>query len=217
MTAPYLPPLELGKWPRLLVAGDPVTEEQANEIILRTTDWWLNTNDVAWDRTVRALVGLVDPAGPMTLRGRPVWLGVHSLNLHYLANHRIASTWVGGPHGWCDWDGTIGCATYNLGKWPDRAAVTEEWRMVAAAFPFLRLRAQLVPDEGEAGRAAAEWRVTDGVAEVCEPTGLIVEPADLDYDQVAASLLRGDRERGVSAARLLEAFKQVSAAFNPDR
>lgn len=143
------------KWPRLLVVGEPVTERQANEIIIRTTNWsGLFTNDKTWERGVSAV---------LTKFGHP-GLGHHStgwsdavvawqerigaLDLFYLNNNRIMSAWYGGPHGWCDWNGDIGCTTWNIGKWPSNLEVSEDWRAIAAAFPYLELRAQCVDDEG---------------------------------------------------------------------
>lgn len=206
---------DLTKWPRLLVVGDPVTEEQANEVILRTTNWHLCTNDRAFERAVYAEIGV-----PADQYGWPIGralsdfeASIGCLNLHYLANARIASSYIGGPHGWCDWDGTIGCSTYNIGKWPAASDVDGEWRAIAAAFPFLRLRAQLIADEGEAPEVAAEWSVRDGSAELVEPGERIAKPNGPDLGAFLASLHFGAaaRERGVSMDRLREALVQVEA------
>ena len=39
---------ELTKWPRLPVVGKRITEEQANEILIRTNQWFFSTNDKEW-------------------------------------------------------------------------------------------------------------------------------------------------------------------------
>jgi hypothetical protein len=49
---------DLTKWPRLIVVGDDVTEEQANEILVRTNQWWLCSNDRHWERMVYGLIGV---------------------------------------------------------------------------------------------------------------------------------------------------------------
>ena len=115
---------DLTKWPRLLVTGRRVSEDQANEILIRTDDWWLSTNDRQWEAEIKRIA--VDVAGmPVEPRrdqtgygdegmdlfreyyaAREAWrksLGI--LELGYLSNSRIVSSWIGGPHGWCDWTG----------------------------------------------------------------------------------------------------------------
>lgn len=210
---------DLTKWPRLLVLGEPVTREQANEILVRTDDWWMGTNDRAWEQAVYALAAEVghpgSPYGGSVTDHFPAvmaWqerLGI--LDLHYLDNRRIASSWIGGPHGWCDWEGKIGCSNYNLGKWPSVEAVTDDWTAIAAAFPYLTLHAQLVTDEGE-GEVAATWAVRDGKAALVEPVGQILDiPADDVEGMVFGLLYSANRERGVSVNRLQEALAQVAA------
>lgn len=210
---------DLTKWPRLLVVGESVTREQANEILIRTDDWWFGTNDHAWEQAIYSVAGEYGhPGSPYS--GQAVghyaaaraWqerLGV--LDLHYLENKRIASSWIGGPHGWCDWDGNIGCSNYNIGKWPSVEAVTEDWTAIAEAFPYLNLHAQLVTDEGE-GEVAATWAVRDGKAALVEPAGQLAPvPADDVEGMVFGLLYSADRERGVSVERLREALAQVAA------
>ena len=214
---------DLTKWPRLLVTGEPVTREQANQILIRTDDWYMTVNDRAWEDVVNQIAreyGM--PKEPQRGSNIAVWtdhyqavsawrnaLGI--LELDYLDNRRIASSWIGGPHGWCDWDGRIGCSNYNIGKWPSVEEVTEDWTAIAAAFPYLDLHAQLVTDEGE-GEVAATWAVRDGKAALVEPVGRIAEiPADDVEAMVFGLLYTESRERGVSIERLREALAQVSA------
>jgi hypothetical protein len=214
---------DLTKWPRLLVAGEAVTREQANEILIRTDDWWLSTNDHAWEVAVYALAADYGrPRQPernaesaacgdfsKALRDWEARLGI--LNLHYLDNARIASSWIGGPHGWCDWDGRIGCSNYNIGKWPTVEEVTEDWQAMAAAFPYLSLHAQLITDEGE-GEVAATWAVRDGKAALVEPVERIVDAKPDDVEGMVFGLMfNAGRERGVSLERLREALAQVTS------
>lgn len=198
------------KWPRLIVTGQPVTHQQANEILLRTNCWWyLGGNDRLWTRLVADAVSLTLDGydNPTTDTTRALIARWNVLELEYLANARIESSWIGGPHGWCDWNGTIGCANYNIGKWPSAEQVTAEWAAIAAAFPFLSLDAQVVEDEGEADTAAVQWRVRDGVVEVVEPGELLRAPSDVTF---LAPLMIGG-ERGVPLSRLREAVAQLNA------
>jgi hypothetical protein len=158
----------LPKWPALLVVGERVTPDQAAEIIVRTANWPLSTNDHDWAERVHLTVGAPpDPYGRSTTLPpsdatpevrQAFWHAVHEANdafdaaigvipLEYLANSRIASSWIGGPHGWCNWSGAIGCNNFNIGKWPSTTDVRDEWKAIAAAFPFLCLQAQLLDRE----------------------------------------------------------------------
>ncbi|WP_328427847.1 hypothetical protein [Streptomyces sp. NBC_00443] len=208
--------MELSKWPRLLVTGTPVTEEQANEILIRTANLWLlHVNDREWNATVGDVLGV--EAGkfgfwtPESTRAAATEL--RCLELQWLYTSRISSSWIGGPHGWCDWDGTIGAANYNIGKHPDVETVTDEWQRIAAAFPYLDLRAQLVTDEGE-GDLAAEWTVSAGRAVHREPDPgdpLLTDMQALGAGDFLGRLFVGG-ERGVTVPRLRAAVAQVRAS-----
>lgn len=214
---------DLTKWPLLLVEGDPVTLEQANEIILRTTEWhYISGNDPSWERQVRAVLNIPSddiPCGLDTDARMAVWkehreavdtlrerLG--GIDLEYLSNSRIASSWIGGPHGWCDWYGHIGCGNYNIGKWPDVETVHDEWQRIAAAFPYLRLRAQLRPDEGER-EPVVEWNLRDGEATLGNP-GPTITDRPLDMSKAVHDIMFSQgRERRVSIERLRQAAAQL--------
>lgn len=222
---------ELTKWPRLLVTGPPITPEQAGEILIRTcVPACLGGNDRDWYTQVCLALGLRSESPPHELyaadRGdeRIAWfrearthndrrseeLGI--LGLEYLRTSRIASSWFGGPHGWCDWDGTIGCSTYNIGKWPTVEELTAEWTAIASAFPYLELTAQVVPEvEGEFQAPAAQWIVAEGRAEQTEPRGTITEPTELTEGQIVDRFLSPYAERGVSIERLVEAVRRLGA------
>ncbi len=203
---------DLTKWPRLIVAGDPVTREQANDILIRTNDRYLFTNDSAWEQAVTDMYGIATGKyGPDYQSAKTVFDRLGVLNLHYLTNARIMSSWIGGPHGWCDWDGRIGCNTHNIGKWPTVEEVQEDLDQIAAAWPFLRMQAQLVTDEGE-GHLAAMWVVQSGTATFVEP-GEPMPTADLTETQILDRLLTGRlSERGVPLDRLREAVAQVAGS-----
>lgn len=74
---------------------------------------------------------------------KPSW----ALELEHLANFQVASSYIYGVHGWCDWDGNIHAASYNIGKRPTVEEVLQEWSLIAQEFPFLDLRCQLMSGE----------------------------------------------------------------------
>ena len=205
---------DLTKWPRLLVVGAPVTAEQAEDILIRTANpYLLGVNDQAWTAYVSQAFGFtLDWYGHATLDSiRAVSAELDLVPLTLLYTSRISSAWIGGPHGWCDWDGTIGATTYNLGKHPDRETVLAEWALIAAAWPFLDLTAQLLADEGT-GPVVGQWRVVNGRATEERPGLPITEPADIDPIDVLARLFFVGGERGVAPARLVAAINRVRAA-----
>jgi hypothetical protein len=211
---------DLTKWPRLIVVPEkpePVTREQANEILIRTTSPYLYTNDHLLDLAVREILGHPHKDswhGPAAGEVKD-WIGAERewraslgiLDLHYVYNSRIVSAWIGGPHGWCDWDGTLGCSTWNIGKWPSREDVTADWEAIAAAFPYLDLHVQLIITDSGDGELADEWRVHDGHAAPVEPVDRFTAK-DLSDADVLGRFLYGS-ECGVSLERLREAVGQV--------
>lgn len=213
--------IDPGKWPHLLVAGENITPEQADHLLIRTADFhYLDCNDDEWNRTVGAIVfgdeNLLQSYNIFRFhQARARAQELHVLPLEYLSNYRIASAWIGGSRGWCDWDGRIGCTNYNIGKWPTFEEVGAEWAAIAAAFPYLDLTAQLISDEG-AGGLCAQWRVKDGVA-VPEKIGKpVATHAQMTAEGKAAmdrflDLLGGAEhtERGVTAERLQQAIDAV--------
>ncbi|MFD3844762.1 hypothetical protein ACFWVB_02580 [Streptomyces microflavus] len=208
---------DLTKWPRLLVTGAPVTPEQADDILIRTACLYLlDGNDKAWTHTVYAALGLApgpySNATSESIRAATAELDVLPLTLLYTS--RIASTWIGGPHGWCNWDGTIGCSNYNLGKWPDRETVLADWDTIAVAFPHLDLTAQLLADEGEVDDAPVlgQWRVVNGHAAEETPGRRIAPKTDLDEADMFNRMFLPGGERGVSEQRLTEAVQRVRTA-----
>ena len=138
--------IALPKWSCLVVSGEPVTEEEAAEIIIRTDGLYWIANDTDMVREMYQVLGVEvgDHGWPVSgaLDGIRKELMVIE-TIEYLKNQRIISAWVGGPHGWCDWNGTIGCNTFNIGKYPSIAAVLDEWKQIAHAFSWLTLRSQL--------------------------------------------------------------------------
>ncbi len=67
--------------------------------------------------------------------------------LAYLTNSRIATSYVGGSHGWMDWNGTIECGSFNIGKWPSTSDVLLDLKKIALVWPSLSMRCQLLNHE----------------------------------------------------------------------
>lgn len=211
---------DLTKWPRLVVVPDkpePLSREQANEILIRTCSPYFFSNDHGWERQVRDILGHPHRdsiEGPSAGNVR-AWIDAERewadslgiLDLQYCHNSQIISAWIGGPHGWCDWDGNLGCSTWNIGKWPAHDNVTEDWEKIAAAFPYLDLYVQCITDEGE-GDVAGQWRVTGGKAALVEPVERM-EVHELGDAQVLGRMFMPGGERGVTAERLREAVEQI--------
>jgi hypothetical protein len=207
--------MEIGlpKWPAFVVHGEPVTREQAMEVLIRTDSWMVSTNDRGWKRMVFDVAGIkIDPKwGDADYRDMERFreeMGV--LSLEYLSNKQIASCYIGGPHGWCDWRGRIGCSGYNIGKWPSVQDVAREWADIAQAFPFLRLWSQLYSDESyEDGSApVVEFIVESGALQVQRPTPRALTPfRDLGVE--IANVFRPGGERGCSLDVLKEALAHV--------
>lgn len=176
----------LPKWPALIVHGERVTKLQAAEILFRTNglDFWSNSKRL--ENELRAIFGLVPESDfadiPFQERlemSRREWTAIADLeekygmlNLEYLRNSRIVSAFIGGPHGWVDWDGVVFTNSYNIGKWPDVTTVAAEWGQIAEAFPYLDLTAQLCSGETSEpnSRPVVEFIVKEGQVTVQPPT-----------------------------------------------
>ena len=207
--------IELPKWPAMTVTGDHITPEQAAEVIIRTNEWHHGCNDRAWRRLVWDAIGAKvtvtnghensDFASVEAARER-----LRGLRLKYLYNSRVMSSWIGGPHGWCDWSGDIHSTNYNIGKWPSVEEVRADWAAIAEAFPFLRLRCQLW--SGEAGVSnivpLIEFVVARGKVRTITPRTTLLYPKDLG-DTHLADLFRMNRERGCAEETLHWAIQQT--------
>lgn len=181
---------DLPKWCRLVVVGDAVSEDQAAEIILRTSDLYFVTNDKEWQRQLHAVLNINHEKSsncyyyPSSddLANANKSLGV--LDIEYLQNMQIASCYIDGAKGWCAWDGHIGCDGYNIGKWPSVSKIFAEWELIAAAFPFLKLRCQIwnceygadTDDVNESPKPVAEFIVENGTVSLVNPTKKLKHP-----------------------------------------
>lgn len=207
----------LPKWPALIVVGENVTPQQAMEIIIRTSQFWFCCNDRVWEEELyRAMRVKLDPDRSWI---RPDFQSIKEaqerygvLDLEYLTNDQIASSYVGGPHGWCDWHGIIGCNHYNIGKWPSVEIVYGEWLKIAQEFPFLKLECQLMSGEQceEQIVPLVQFSVAEGrVKCVRVPNcGEVLKPVQkLDRQSMTERFTNPHAERGCS----IETFKRALA------
>lgn len=176
----------LGKYPRMLAVGDPLTREQTNEVMMRTNDWsHVFCNDEEWEVQVASILGWFDRFDELVEAGEcedsyAGWCRekyrvtpeygerIGSLGLAYVDNTAIMHANVDGPQRWLEWDGTIN-ADWTIGvKYPEIEEITDEWVRVAKAFPFLRMHVQALScGWGAEGAAPAdtvvvEWFIRDG-------------------------------------------------------
>jgi hypothetical protein len=204
---------DLPKWPWLLVRGPRVSPEMAGEILVRTM--WLpglSGNDSQSLRLVKDAFDYSEPYRGALRKGlkagKSEWSAgisaeyrtwervedeVGSLGTQYIWNDQILSASVSYNTGWVDWSGRVGTSGMSLlSKWPTLREITDDWKKIAAAFPGLRLDAQLVRiqwDENspfsviEKATPLARWLVERGSAELQEePGALIREPKESPWD-----------------------------------
>jgi hypothetical protein len=217
----------LPKWPALLVQGEKVTIEQAKEIIIRTDSFYFSSNDGAFTAELNNVVYGVRSASVKLIEDLQKTFGldwnqawdyteekqsvVGSLELIYLRNNRIVSSWIGGPHGWCDWEGNIQTSNYNIGKWPSIEEIYEEWKIIAHAFPFLKLRSQLMNCETcETDKVdiapVVEFIVEKGTVIMIEPESQLLEMTEIDFK---GRFLNPLAERGCTLSQFKEAYEYV--------
>jgi len=201
----------LPKWPAMVVVGEPVTKDQAKEILIRTASMHFSTNDHNFALqlykylNIKCKEELYPWPESEQLHKVEEELGCFTNKIDYLRNSRIVSSWIGGPHGWCNWDGNIFTNNYNIGKWPSCEQVYSEWLIISEAFPYLKLICQLFSGETseEDTKPIIEYVVSNGCVKACNPGKLI--RASMNENLFVAMMLGRDRERGCT----LEIFKDA--------
>lgn len=207
----------LPKWPAMVVVGENVTHFQAAEILLRTDyhfpDFSYAGNNKHHRNELMKLVGAGDSdemdwrelMDKMTeFRTR-----VKKVDLEYLNNDQIMSSWIGGPHGWCSWEGVIFSNTFNIGKWPSVESVANDWGRIAEAFPFLNLRSQLYSGESSEyhKEPVIDFTVSNGRVHVNRPTKSLFNTDEPTMD--LHSLINGRGEIGISIEKLMLKIQAV--------
>lgn len=206
--------IALPKWPAMTVVGKSVTKDQAAEILIRTNCFYYDCNNQDWNQKVYALLGVLDAylhkydrdnlnKGILfynQLDKAVKELGI--LQLDYLWNNRIMSSWIFGAKGWCDWNGNIFCNNFNIGKWPNTHDVAKEWSYIAEAFPYLDLKCQLFNGETcEEGIAPLiEYIIKDGHVTFERPIQELIRIHDNDIEDCV--LINSDLEVGCTYDKL---------------
>lgn len=180
----------LPKWPQMLASGKSVTPEQAKDIIFKTDYFFTDASPYSGGNCREFSEQYRVKAGLETLQyvrnsanDGHSWIDVdwdrqdllrHRLGVvltRYVHNDWASSSYVGGPHGWCHPDGTIGFSD-NVGKWPTVNELLEDWTDIAQAFPYLDLHITLMDSESYADgprTALFNIRVIGGYAMVEQP------------------------------------------------
>lgn len=231
--------ISLPKWPALVVKGKPVTKEQAMEILIRTDNLYFSANDREFESKLKEIFyeldwvdrtyGAEDEAIKRKLNLDPavkhiwneVWdykeqkaKDIKHISLGYLSNSQIISSWIGGPHGWCDWDGNINASNYNIGKWPSVEEVYNEWTQIAQAFPYLDLKAQLFnheassPEMSDNPGPVIEFTVKNGKVEMSIPSEPLDNP-EFGANDMMARFSNPYAERGCTIEKFKEALTYV--------
>lgn len=226
--------LGLPKWPCLIVVGTPVTKEQAQEIIVRTDRLRFSSNDrifsaklnevfydikitkAGYDSenvAIRKKLG-VEKDAPGTWDA--VWNyqdkkteEVNPIELEYLYNSQIVSSWIGGPHGWCDWNGNIGTRNYNIGKYPSIQDVYNEWKLIAKQFPYLNLKCQLLSGESCESDAVPviEYTVKNGKVSMKIPKEQLATVVTNSFFNGLSNLFKPGGERGCTIEQFTKALE----------
>jgi hypothetical protein len=215
----YLP-----KWPALVIQGDNISVDQAAEILIKTDSNRFDFSFAGNDRNLRhKLSELFNcPKIPKTMNWQDssVVRDEHRqshgyVELSYLNNSRIVSSYIGGPHGWCNWDGTIGCDTYNIGKYPSGRDVYEDLRTLGTFFPFLHLKLWLFDDEPEdvdTERRALMYAVLKDGEVTALPVGDNPPMPRSVLENNVLSIVTGTRsEQGIPLAQLKAKYDKLYA------
>lgn len=168
------------KWPQCVVTGKKLTVEQAKEVLKRTdiffTSNWQCGNDVEYENALKEKLGV-----PTDYEQWSAWAerkGI--LQLNYLNNSWVSSSFVYGPSGWCHVNGTI-LFNHNIGKWPSWEEVYEDLETLGAAFPFLDINVHIFN-----GEECEEERPYLGGLHLCNGQISVAEPIDVNSPECQA-------------------------------
>lgn len=175
----------LPKWPQLIITGEPVSEEQALEIIRRTDYFFKNGfggNNHKFNDKVIKTVKLPQFDGSkvgdeffdnyaLYAQAEKEWKkNWQYLTTAYVCNDWISCAYIGGPNGWMHPDGIIGFSE-NIGKWPEIKEVYDDFCRIAKAFPFLNMEATLMNGEQceDDTKPVVSFKIKEGKVRVIDP------------------------------------------------
>ncbi len=202
---------DLPKWPQLIVTGNPVTEEQARDIIRRTDSFLVSGhggNNDTWNKKTLKLFehpeswcaqwGDLHFGSRISYQKR--WQDlIGAVPTEYVETDRASCCFVGGPHGWMHVDGSISFSD-NVGKWPSVSDVLEDWKALSKAFPYIDVGATLRNGESCEERTVpvVSFRIKDGKVSLVDPKDTDVHK---DHEQDVESMAGGDQDFSVSPIR----------------
>lgn len=185
---------------KMTVIGNNVTVDQASEIILLTTSLSFQSNDSIWKEQLYTILG-IKPFDSDEIYNMEKELG--TLPLNYIANHKIATNYINGPYGWCDWNGNIGCDNFPIEKYADNKSIYDDWVEVAKKWPYLSLTAQIKTEDD---RPIVNYIIKNGtVREQQFYTEICYGKTKIDI----YAMFRLDGERGCTVEQFKHAIKVV--------
>ena len=196
--------VNLPKWSQCLIKGTKISEEQALEIIRRTDSFLCNQpyvrdKDVFGKWVVDTLQIPCEYSSDDYEEMKFIydcykkWANHFGcIELNYLHNDWIYSSFVGGNIGWCHPDGIIEYH-YNIGKWPTTEEVLDDLSTIVSNFPFLDFTCTLMDAEYlEDRKPLVSFIVKDGHANISEP--IEIDELELlgkeDDEEVKANFLQ---------------------------
>jgi hypothetical protein len=171
--------ISLPKWPAMIVRGMTIEVEQAKEIIRRTDSFFhymgMNSNfgfEKGFCNAIKMPKYSSSDDFEKQLEWRKAW-GV--IPIEYIYNDWVSSSFVYGPNGWCNPNGTISF-DFNVGKWPSVRSLLVEWKMMVKNFPFLELGVNLMDKESceEDSRPLVSIHIKDGKVKLIDPNQMDV-------------------------------------------
>jgi len=189
----------LPKWPQMIVTGKKLTEGQALEIIRRTDSFFNYPSGNNHSFIKKAVEILEFPYD------RDLWKikdteerfkkyeeyknkkeEFHdkwgTIETEYVHNSWISCAYIGGTHGWCHPDGTIGYSD-NIGKYPSAEEVYTEWCLLVKEFPFIDVGVTLMDGEycEDNISPVVSFRIKNGEVEVINPE---IEDVHKEHEKV---------------------------------
>ena len=176
------------KWPCCIITGEPITHEQAMQIIWRTDStmdaWSMNWkgNDQDWSEWFCKIMKAPKRSNYKGLEGDAFREAINKqgelcehfnsllghIDLEYLCNDQINSSYIYGPNGWCHPDGYIGYSD-NIGKWPSIEEVYQELQTIVKAFPFLIMSVTIMDGEnGYYEDSVISYEVSNGEVKILD-------------------------------------------------
>lgn len=219
----------LPKWPQMIVTGKKLTEQQALEIIRRTDTFFFgyDGNNHSFNKQAREILELPNDEDIWRIQDTDERYKKYeeyrtkrdefhnkwgTIETEYVHNSWISCAFIGGPHGWCHPDGTIGYSD-NVGKWPEVEEIYNEWCLLAKEFPFIEVGVTLWNGEGceDNTRPVVSFKIKDGKVEIVDPE---IEDVHEKHDMVVHqrinefALLRRLSNMSMENAIPLEILKQ---------